>query len=321
MREDPRHGPRKAGRPHRPFRPDHALARRDGACRPGDAARRLHRAAADRRRHDQRGPHRREDRARIRRRASCTCSTPPASSTSPARCSARKTGPAFLAERRRPAGAPARRSSPRAGRAARCSRSPRPAAAARRSTGAPADIPRPEFFGPRVFAPVPLDEIVPYIDWGPFFSAWELHGRFPDLLEDPTVGPEATRLYARRAEAARPHRRRETLRRQSRHRLLARQRRRRRHRGLRRRTAQPRARHVPLPAPAAGEARRPVQPLRSPTSSRRRTAAGSTTSAASPSPPATASTNSPRSSAPGTTTIPPSWPRRWATGWPRRWPS
>jgi 5-methyltetrahydrofolate--homocysteine methyltransferase len=57
------------------------------------------------------------------------------------------------------------------------------------------DIPQPEFLGPRVFAPVPLEEIVPFIDWGPFFSAWELHGRFPDLLTDPTVGPEATKLY------------------------------------------------------------------------------------------------------------------------------
>ena len=58
------------------------------------------------------------------------------------------------------------------------------------------DIPRPEFFGPRVFAPVPLNEIVPYIDWGPFFSAWELRGRFPDMLKDETVGPAATKLYA-----------------------------------------------------------------------------------------------------------------------------
>jgi 5-methyltetrahydrofolate--homocysteine methyltransferase len=58
------------------------------------------------------------------------------------------------------------------------------------------DIPRPEFFGPRVFDPVPLNEIVPYIDWGPFFSAWELRGRFPDLLKDETVGPAATKLYA-----------------------------------------------------------------------------------------------------------------------------
>jgi 5-methyltetrahydrofolate--homocysteine methyltransferase len=56
------------------------------------------------------------------------------------------------------------------------------------------DIPRPEFFGARVFDPVPLDEIVPFIDWGPFFSAWELHGRYPDILKDPVVGPEAVKL-------------------------------------------------------------------------------------------------------------------------------
>jgi 5-methyltetrahydrofolate--homocysteine methyltransferase len=67
------------------------------------------------------------------------------------------------------------------------------------------DIPRPEFLGARAFdssAPagspghLPLAEIVRYIDWGPFFSAWELHGRFPDILQDPVVGAEATRLFA-----------------------------------------------------------------------------------------------------------------------------
>ena len=57
------------------------------------------------------------------------------------------------------------------------------------------DIPTPEFLGTRVFSSVPLDEIVPYIDWGPFFSAWELHGRYPDLLSDPAVGPTAVRLF------------------------------------------------------------------------------------------------------------------------------
>ena len=57
------------------------------------------------------------------------------------------------------------------------------------------DIPRPEFLGRRAFDPVPLDEIVPFIDWGPFFSAWELRGRFPDILQDPVVGLEATKLY------------------------------------------------------------------------------------------------------------------------------
>jgi 5-methyltetrahydrofolate--homocysteine methyltransferase len=58
------------------------------------------------------------------------------------------------------------------------------------------DIPRPEFTGSRQFDEIPLEEIVPFIDWGPFFSAWELHGRFPDILKDPKVGAEATRLHA-----------------------------------------------------------------------------------------------------------------------------
>ncbi len=89
------------------------------------------------------------------------------------------------------------------------------------------DIPRPEFLGTRVFStdsegragppgppisaandlnqtgapggralPLTLDEIVAYIDWGPFFSAWELHGRYPDILTDAVVGTEATKLFA-----------------------------------------------------------------------------------------------------------------------------
>jgi 5-methyltetrahydrofolate--homocysteine methyltransferase len=57
------------------------------------------------------------------------------------------------------------------------------------------DIPRPEFTGTRVYTEVALDEVVPFIDWGPFFSAWELHGRFPDILKDSVVGTEATKLY------------------------------------------------------------------------------------------------------------------------------
>ena len=56
------------------------------------------------------------------------------------------------------------------------------------------DIPRPDFFGTKVYSDVPLDEIIPFIDWGPFFSAWELHGRYPDILKDPVVGEEANKL-------------------------------------------------------------------------------------------------------------------------------
>ncbi len=58
------------------------------------------------------------------------------------------------------------------------------------------DIPVPEFLGTRVLTDVPLAEIIPFIDWAPFFSAWELHGRFPQILEDPLVGEEARKLYA-----------------------------------------------------------------------------------------------------------------------------
>ncbi len=96
------------------------------------------------------------------------------------------------------------------------------------------DIPKPEFLGTRVFrtdlgglasqraasgaagpssdgplqdpSPQPpalnsnellsLAEIAAYIDWSPFFSAWELHGRFPDILKDSVVGEEATKLFA-----------------------------------------------------------------------------------------------------------------------------
>jgi 5-methyltetrahydrofolate--homocysteine methyltransferase len=40
-----------------------------------------------------------------------------------------------------------------------------------------------------------LSELAAYIDWTPFFQAWELHGRFPKILEDEVVGEEATKLY------------------------------------------------------------------------------------------------------------------------------
>ncbi|MBK8228676.1 MAG: methionine synthase [Flavobacteriales bacterium] len=42
----------------------------------------------------------------------------------------------------------------------------------------------------------PLAELVPYIDWTPFFMAWELAGKFPRILEDEVVGAEAMRLYS-----------------------------------------------------------------------------------------------------------------------------
>jgi 5-methyltetrahydrofolate--homocysteine methyltransferase len=199
--------------------------------------------------------------------------------------------PAFLADvaaRNRSASAS---NSANARAAARCCRWP--TARARRQTfdWTAIDLPRPEFLGARTFDPVPLDEIVPLIDWGPFFSAWELHGRYPDILQDAVVGAEATKLF-QDAQA-----------------LLA-------------RIVEEKlftakavlafwpanavgdsievyadegrtgAWSVPLPAPATRKAGRTSSTTASPTSSRRSIPAGSTTSAVSPSPPATASTNS-----------------------------
>ncbi|GMW07848.1 MAG: 5-methyltetrahydrofolate--homocysteine methyltransferase MetH [Nevskiales bacterium] len=63
---------------------------------------------------------------------------------------------------------------------------------ARVEFGTPAVPNRP---GVQVFDPVPLDTLLGYIDWMPFFNAWEFHGRFPDLLSDPTVGEAASGLY------------------------------------------------------------------------------------------------------------------------------
>ena len=64
-----------------------------------------------------------------------------------------------------------------------------------KSDWATLDIPRPEVLGAQAVE-VPLEELVPFIDWAPFFSAWELHGRFPQILEDAVVGAEARKLHA-----------------------------------------------------------------------------------------------------------------------------
>jgi 5-methyltetrahydrofolate--homocysteine methyltransferase len=48
----------------------------------------------------------------------------------------------------------------------------------------------------KAFTDYPLDELRDYIDWQPFFTAWEMRGRFPDLLHNPTSGEAARRLFA-----------------------------------------------------------------------------------------------------------------------------
>lgn len=53
----------------------------------------------------------------------------------------------------------------------------------------------PQFTGTKVFEDLDLNELRPYIDWKPFFIAWEMHGNFPEILSDTVVGKEATKLY------------------------------------------------------------------------------------------------------------------------------
>ncbi|TMH26753.1 MAG: methionine synthase [Betaproteobacteria bacterium] len=56
--------------------------------------------------------------------------------------------------------------------------------------------PKPQRLGVIALRRYPLAELVPYIDWSPFFQAWELSGPYPRILEDPVVGAEARKLFA-----------------------------------------------------------------------------------------------------------------------------
>jgi 5-methyltetrahydrofolate--homocysteine methyltransferase len=54
---------------------------------------------------------------------------------------------------------------------------------------------QPQFTGTKLIDDVTVAKLRPYIDWKPFFIAWEMHGNFPDILTDTVVGAEATKLY------------------------------------------------------------------------------------------------------------------------------
>ena len=56
--------------------------------------------------------------------------------------------------------------------------------------------PKPWLTGVHRFENYPLDKIAEYIDWSPFFQAWELSGRYPKILQDEVVGEEARKLFA-----------------------------------------------------------------------------------------------------------------------------
>ena len=55
--------------------------------------------------------------------------------------------------------------------------------------------PVPTFTGTKIIEHADLAEISTYIDWQPFFIAWEMHGKFPAILEDEVIGKEAKKLY------------------------------------------------------------------------------------------------------------------------------
>ena len=55
---------------------------------------------------------------------------------------------------------------------------------------------KPKFIGRRVFKNIDLQLIKDYIDWSPFFQTWDLHGKYPGILEDSVVGESASQLFA-----------------------------------------------------------------------------------------------------------------------------
>jgi 5-methyltetrahydrofolate--homocysteine methyltransferase len=61
--------------------------------------------------------------------------------------------------------------------------------------------PAPARPGLTVLRRYPLAELVQYIDWSPFFQAWELSGPYPKILDDPVVGAAARKLFAEAEEA------------------------------------------------------------------------------------------------------------------------
>ncbi|MFN8061691.1 MAG: methionine synthase [Vicinamibacterales bacterium] len=63
------------------------------------------------------------------------------------------------------------------------------------SDWATVDIPVPAFLGRRVLADVPLETLTPFIDWTFFFAAWELKGRYPEILDHPQYGAAARDLF------------------------------------------------------------------------------------------------------------------------------
>ncbi|MGK0253356.1 MAG: 5-methyltetrahydrofolate--homocysteine methyltransferase [Mariniflexile sp.] len=57
------------------------------------------------------------------------------------------------------------------------------------------EIVKPKELGIQVLEQLSLKELVPFIDWSPFFRSWDLHGKFPDILKDEVVGEQASIMF------------------------------------------------------------------------------------------------------------------------------
>lgn len=56
-------------------------------------------------------------------------------------------------------------------------------------------VPTPKFIGSRQVHDIAVGDVIPYIDWTPFFQTWQLFGKYPRILEDDVVGEEAQKLF------------------------------------------------------------------------------------------------------------------------------
>lgn len=54
---------------------------------------------------------------------------------------------------------------------------------------------KPSFTGIKVLRNFPLSELIPFIDWSPFFASWELKGKHPFIFNDPETGKQARELF------------------------------------------------------------------------------------------------------------------------------
>ncbi len=180
-------------RRHRSLRPDHPVAGRDGQLRHRDAATRLRDPADDRWGNHLAGAHGGQGRRQVRR-AGGLGQGRLALGADPRRAPQRR--PAAQADGRHQGRLrlPAHRHAAKGDRQAahlEKARADRPP----RSTGTATSRPPPRHPGSTCSRTTTSPSCAGYIDWQPFFNAWEMKGKFPDILNNPTSGETARKLY------------------------------------------------------------------------------------------------------------------------------